>query len=285
MPVWKRAVTASHIKSKPRQEDQSTNAPVGVGSGVSTRNEHDDDDTESGYDLEGENDDDDDVGEGGEREITENVANARGQKKREGKAGLPDCVLQISKEKGAQTAITEMKTSWGYTEELMQRIFTELPSQSNRGHPDRSPLPPNKPIKGTGGGWFDWRQETAEADLIKQVSTSTVKQLISGLHSTQIWGEIVFFNVKWGVWTNGQKIFAFVRTDTYKEDRRRSSNQLTISEFQDIHTPNIIHFGFMGLCFASLDERPEMRPSGGGAADTVTLLCPVSSRVVPRAHQ
>lgn len=91
----------------------------------------------------------------------------------------------------------------------------------------------------------------------------------------------MFFDVKWGILTNGQQMMAFVRTDTFDIKTRSSSNQLTFSDIQDINTQNDIHFGFMGLCYASLDERPEMQPEGVGTVDIIALLCPVGSRVNP----
>lgn len=47
----------------------------------------------------------------------------------------------------------------------------------------------------------------------------------------------------------------------------------------DLHAPNIIHLGFLGLCFASLDEVGGM--NNHPPADLVEVLCPTASRVNP----
>lgn len=81
-------------------------------------------------------------------------------------------------------------------------------------------------------------------------------------------------------------IVAFVVTDRYDPERAHSSNQVTFSEIMDIQQPDIIHFGLVGLCYASLDEIPEMHPDPAEGqprpiVDNVSVLCPPESRLNP----
>lgn len=96
---------------------------------------------------------------------------------------------------------------------------------------------------------------------------------------TQIWGELFSFNADWGLWTNGNVIFAFVITQRYNASIPGTANQLTFSRVMNIHEHNVIHLGFLGLCFASLDEVGGM--NSHPPADLVNTLCPVASRVNP----
>lgn len=48
----------------------------------------------------------------------------------------------------------------------------------------------------------------------------------------------------------------------------------------NINAPNVIHLGFLGLCFASLDEKEDM-VSNLPVQDLVQVLCPEEDRLNP----
>lgn len=198
------------------------------------------------------------------------------------KAGYPDFVLYYAPAKGKHSAIAEIKTFWSYKIQEVINIFRQgILTNDRRGHAEFPELPVHLEIPGEDGGYFDWRNTLDSADIVKQVSleiTSNCDILLKTCH--QIWGEVEAFKVRWGVWTNGKIILAFVRTGTYNVNIPGSANQLTFSKIMNINAPNVIHLGFLGLCFASLDEKEDM-VANLPVQDLVQVLCPEGDRLNP----
>ena len=72
-----------------------------------------------------------------------------------------------------------------------------------------------------------------------------------------MWAELRFYVVKWGLWTNGQDIMAFVDTNRIRKDREGKSRmvyEITFSNVQELTDPSV-YYAVAGLCFASLDEK------------------------------
>ena len=89
------------------------------------------------------------------------------------KAGYPDFILYYAPAWKKQSAIIEVKTSWAYRRDILEGIFTQMClTNDNRGFLDYGFLPPGEVLPGLGGGYFDWRENGATADLVKQVSYS-----------------------------------------------------------------------------------------------------------------
>lgn len=149
MPVWKRAVTASH------------KIPTGTGQA----------DADAGFDLGGEGDELEEVPEIVIQALEEEEGETK-KKKRVGKAGLPDLALYFDALKYHQAVIAEFKTFWAYLYRHIREIFSiEVLTNNNRGIEDLGLLDDNNltVIQGPDGGYFDWRQSNVGAQILKQV--------------------------------------------------------------------------------------------------------------------
>lgn len=82
------------------------------------------------------------------------------------------------------------------------------------------------------------------------------------------------FNVKFGIWTNGQQIVAALDTSYYNGCRR--VNELTFSRLQEINSNNSIYQGIAGLCFASYEHKLSPNPVA-----FMNTLCPPQWRTAP----
>ena len=78
----------------------------------------------------------------------------------------------------------------------------------------------------------------------------------------QLWGQVKFFDSKWGAVTNGKKICAYVKT---------GRNELTFSTVQDWDQDDVLQ-ALAGLTFASIDVKD--LPDG----TLLALLCPPEDR-------
>lgn len=155
MPVWKRAVTASH------------KIPTGQA------------DADAGSDLGGEGDELEEVPEIVIQAPEEEEEETNKKKKRVGKAGLPDLVLYFDALKYHQAVIAELKTYWAYLFKHIQAIFSiEVLTNNNRGIKALGYLEDNNltVIQGPNGGYFDWRQKNVGAQILKQVCLSAYEK-------------------------------------------------------------------------------------------------------------
>lgn len=101
---------------------------------------------------------------------------ARTQEGQRSRAGLPDFLLYYGRGHTQQSVIFEIKTFWSYRGYHIARIFKDALSNNNRGIkiPAGGFLPHVEAIPGNGGAYFDWRLDTIEAVILKQVSTTTL---------------------------------------------------------------------------------------------------------------
>lgn len=161
MPVWKRAVTASH-KIPTDQVDADSNSNSG---GEGNEDVAVAADAEPGTDSGGEGDE-------GVPEIVVQAQARAEKKKRTGKSGLPDLVLYYDALQYHQAVIAELKTYWAYTTKQLQDVFSILVlTNNNRGIQSLGYLEDNNltVIQGPDGGYFDWRQNNVGACILKQV--------------------------------------------------------------------------------------------------------------------
>lgn len=106
------------------------------------------------------------------------------------KAGYPDFVLYSAPAKGKHSAIAEIKTFWSYKIQEVIDMFRHLVvTNDNRGVALLERLPGHLEIPGQGGGYFDWRNKSDEANIIKQVSSSITSSLVIVLKTFPRFGE------------------------------------------------------------------------------------------------
>ncbi|KAF8516603.1 hypothetical protein JB92DRAFT_2909504 [Gautieria morchelliformis] len=141
-------------------------------------------------------------------------------------AGFPDFLLYQSPRQWDHAAIIEVKTWWAYPDDVFTDIFSTAGAQRV-------------------SGIFNWKAPLQPGKLLKQ-----------------LWGELHFFQAKWGACTNGRKIVIFVRT---------GQNELTLSEIHDFNGDASVHRALIGMCFAAIDE-------GAGLRFVPHSLCPVQDR-------
>ncbi|KAF8480704.1 hypothetical protein JB92DRAFT_3132998 [Gautieria morchelliformis] len=91
-------------------------------------------------------------------------------------AGFPDFLLYMGSQPKRHTAIIEVKTWWGYPNNVFTNIFSST-------------------VAVRGSGAFTWTQEGSTAKLLRQ-----------------LWGQLYFFETTWGACTNGRVIMIFVKT-------------------------------------------------------------------------
>ena len=56
---------------------------------------------------------------------------------------------------------------------------------------------------------------------------------------------------------------------------------LTFSDPVDLNADDIVHYGFAGMCFASLDSNREFNPVAQGENNLKDILCPPDRRLNP----
>lgn len=88
------------------------------------------------------------------------------------------------------------------------------------------------------------------------------------------------------MWTNGEEIIVFVITQTYNPQIPGSCNQLTFSDPISISTEDMVHHGFAGFCFASLDSNPDFNPNAAFNNQFFLphIMCPPLMTLNPLQH-
>lgn len=87
------------------------------------------------------------------------------------------------------------------------------------------------------------------------------------MNHAQVWGELHFFDSRFGVWTNGQVIAAFVKT---------GDNELTFTDCHAWTDPDALTV-VAGLSLAAVHSQAD----GADVNDIVEQLCPAATRRTP----
>jgi len=129
------------------------------------------------------------------------------------KAGFPDFLLTMDQKRTAQSAVAvmEVKTYWSYNQESVELVYSDF-------------------VARRGTGIFLWNSNSDSHKLLKQV-----------------WGEMLFFECKWGVWTNGEVFIFMIKS---------ANTELTCS--RPIHWTDPGAFTAMiGFTLASIDTKTD----------------------------